>query len=256
MKNILIILSFLVCGAVSAQKINQAFTQANGQKIVLNLDDVAFAYATDTGSTLVLGPAIKTLYVTESVDSVAGYSGGAFRLFDEWYSAFGRQVERKVAVSLRHVQSVVADNQHNTTKVKLRNPTMNLVLNVSFNTALPILTTSIFQQQESFLITDTTDIQIEHPGFYIYAPDGNPIPAANFIFIDSNFLHSGNFTEGDEVTIYFLTDVTSFSIAGQSTDVLGPDIGAARTTYDCLTYRLIQLSGNTRFWILVSYTLR
>ena len=71
MKRLLIFLFILVCGAVSAQKINQAFTRASGERFILNLSDIAFAYATDTGSTLVLGPSVKTVYVTESIDSVA-----------------------------------------------------------------------------------------------------------------------------------------------------------------------------------------
>lgn len=248
MKRLLIFLFILVCGAVSAQKINQAFTRASGERFILNLSDIAFAYATDTGSTLVLGPAVKTLYVTESIDSVSGYSGGALQKFTEIRRGLSGGVTRPVAVSLNHVSEAVRSTTPQGTLIKMKNPVMTVLVSDTITTVIDKLSKSQFVKQDMFEVTDTSDFSLTKPGLYSFFFDND----VDSLVLTIGGLHFINeyFAPGAEITLFFNHNVNHL--------LFESDVSFRELSYptflaggSSLTIRLVQLPNNTS-WEVVS----
>lgn len=139
---------------VSGQRINQSFTQTNGVKVIINVEDIAVVYPRGSGSTLALGPSLHTIDVTESRNTIASTSGGLLQAVTETLSGYTVTETRQVLVSLQHI-ATVKELTPTVCRIALRNPTMSLNVVGSFATISAIVTRNIGTQFTG-VVTDST----------------------------------------------------------------------------------------------------
>lgn len=155
MKQTLLFLAILLMAfGVNGQRLNQSFTQTNGVKVIINVEDIAVVYPRGSGSTLALGPSLRTLDVTESRNTIASTSGGLLQALTETLSGYTITDTRQVLVSLQHI-ATVKEIGTNVCRITLRNPTMSLNVVGSFNTISAIVTRNI-STSFSGVVTDST----------------------------------------------------------------------------------------------------
>lgn len=154
MKRITILLAVtLTAFCASAQRFNQTFTQLDGVKVVINVEDIAAVYPRGSGSTLAMGPSLRTLDVQESQATILSVSGGFIQQLTEVLTGYTVVQTRPVLISLQHVYQV-KDIGSNRCRISLRNPGMTVVVSGTFAAVSAIICRPI--RVYSSVITDST----------------------------------------------------------------------------------------------------
>jgi len=208
MKQLLLAFCLLFAFGLNAQRQLMKFTQAsNSSTIVLNADDIAYIFpVSSTVSTLVMGPAVHTVNVSEAVDTICQRSYGQFLSATEIQTRLAGSPTRTVGISRSHIGEIVAGTGSQTT-VKLKNPVMSVTLSGTIATLYPTFTGDPY-----IVKTDTAN--------YAARLGVNVINHSGTVATDSVFLPASP-VRGDYVKLVYKTAVTALVVNGSGKTITG-----------------------------------
>lgn len=221
MKNFLCIALLLVGLTAFGQGKLMNFVRTNGTSIVLNTDDIAFAYpSSNTTTTLVIGPSIRTEEINEKVDSICLRSYGTIVPVTEIQVGRAGEPTRTVGVSRSHIGTVITGSPSTRTEIRMKNPIMTVVASGTYANVIPTLVGNY-----NAVVTDTAKYTLKY-GL-------NVIKHAATVATDSLFLPKTP-RNGDWVKVVYGSTATSLKVLGNGKTILGTAVSTASAGVDLL----------------------